>query len=483
MYHLSSECEPLHAEVTVAVTTLIRGRFVLTSSDAGALRDAAVLVDGETIAEVGAWEDVRPRHPGATVVGDGTGIVIPGLVNTHGHFSEALVTGMGETLTLFEWIQRLVAPVAPHLTREIARVGTLLKGAEMVQSGVTAVNDLFVCSPRPKDPVTPGVVDGLEALGIRGEVAFGAQDRNDPHPIDEILAEHDALAAAAAASRRSRFRLGIATVLAQSDALFAASVRRALDDGLRVHTHFHEVREEVVASRQLHGLTTIGYAAQEGLLDAEVLGAHCIWLNDDDIRLLAEHRVRVAHNPVANMILGSGVCPVRRLQGAGIPVGIGTDGPASNDGQDMLEAMKAAALLQKVSALDPTAMTAPEVLRMATIDGARALGLDGVTGSLEAGKDADIVLLDGRTPSLAVIHDPYQAVLYTTSGREVSDVWVQGERVLEGGRLTRVDLEAVIDEARELGEQLATAAGLREEPRLVGHEAVALHRRQGGAGA
>ncbi len=428
------------------------------------LRDAAVLVDGVAIREVGAWDDLRARHPSVAVVGDGTGIVLPGLVNTHGHFSEGLITGMGETLTLLEWIQRLIVPVAPHLTREMARVGTLLKGAEMIASGVTAVNDLFVCSPRPHDPVTPGVVDGLERLGLRGEVAFGASDLADPRPVEEILAEHDALAAAAAGSRRCRFRLGIATVLAQSDALFAASVRRTHDEGWRVHTHFHEVREEVVASRQAHGLTTIAYAARSGLLDAEVLGAHCIWLTDADIELLAEHGVRVAHNPVANMILGSGVCPVRRLQAAGIPVGIGTDGPASNDGQDMLEAMKTAALLQKVSNLDPTAMTAPEVLRMATLDGARALGLDDVTGSLEVGKDADVVLLDGRSPALAIIHDPYQAVLYCTNGREVSDVWVQGERVLEAGRLTRVDIDAVVDEARELAEELVSAAGLRDAP-------------------
>ncbi len=457
------------------MATLIRGRFVLTSAPTGPFRDAAVLVDGTTIGAVGPFDELLARDPGATVVGDGSGIVIPGLVNTHGHFSEGLVTGMGETLTLLQWIQRLVAPVGPHLTREMARVGTLLKGVEMLQSGVTAVNDLFVCSPRPDEPVTPGVVDGLESLGIRGEVAFGAQDRNDPHPIDEIFAEHEALAAAAAASRRCRFRMGLATVLAQSDALFAASIRGVHDGGWRVHTHFHEVREEVVESRLAHGVTTIGYAAREGLLDAEVLGAHCIWLTDDDIRLLAEHGVRVAHNPIANMILGSGVCKVRRLQEAGIPVGIGTDGPASNDGQDMLEAMKAAALLQKVTALDPTAMTAPEVLRMATIDGARALGLDDVSGSLEPGKDADVVLLDGRTPSLAVIHDPHQAVLYATSGREVSDVWVQGERVLAGGQPTRVDLEAVIDEARDLGERLASAAGLRAEPLLMGEHGAALY--------
>ena len=457
------------------MTTLIRGRFVLTSSAAGTLRDAAVRVDGGSIAEVGAWDEMRERHPAEEVVGDGSGIVLPGLVNAHGHFSEGLVTGMGETLTLLEWIQRLVAPVAPHLTRRMATVGTLLRGAEMLASGVTTVNDLFVCSPRPYDPVTPGVVDGLEQLGMRGEVAFGAQDRNDPHPVDEIFAEHEALAAAAAASRRCRFRLGIATVLAQSDELFAASARRARESGWRVHTHFHEVREEVVASRQLHGLTTIGYAARSGLLDAEVLGAHCIWLTDDDIELLAEHGVRVAHNPVANMILGSGVCPVRRLQAAGLPVGIGTDGPASNDGQDMLEAVKAAALLQKVSRLDPTAMTAPEILRMATIGGAQALALDAVTGSLEVGKDADIVLLDGRTPALAVIHDPYQAVVYCTTSRSVSDVWVQGERVLAGGRPTRIDLDAVIDEARDLAGGLVEAAGLRNDPYLYAPEAITKH--------
>lgn len=456
------------------MTTLIRGRYVLTSSNAGLLRDAAILVDGTTIREVGAWEDLRARDPSATVAGDGSGIVLPGLVNAHGHFSEGLITGMGETLTLLEWIQRLIVPVAPHLTREMARVGTLLKGAEMVASGVTTVNDLFVCSPRPHDPVTPGVVDGLEHLGLRGEVAFGASDMSDPRPVDEIFAEHDALAAAAAGSRRCRFRLGIATVLAQSDALFAATVRRAHDGGLRVHTHFHEVREEVVAARQMYGVTTIGHAARAGLLDVEVLGAHCIWLTDHDIELLATHGVRVAHNPVANMILGSGVCPVRRLRAEGIAVGIGTDGPASNDAQDMLEAMKAAALLQKVTRLDPAAMTAPEVLRMATIDGARALGLDAATGSLEAGKDADIVLLDGRNPALAVIHDPYQAVLYCTTGREVSDVWVQGERILEAGRLTRVDIDEVIEEARGLAEALVRAAGLREVPNaahLIGGDA------------
>ncbi len=449
------------------MTTLIRGRFLITSSSAGLVRDAAVLLDGPSIGDVGQWSELRARWPEAAVVGDGRGIVTAGLVNTHGHFSEGLVTGMGETLTLLEWIQRLVAPVAPHLTRESARVGTLLKGAEMALSGVTTVNDMFVCSPRPGDPVTPGVVDGLEQLGLRGEVAYGAQDRNDPRPIDEIFAEHEALAAAAAASRRCRFRLGIATVLSQSADLFAASVQRAADAGWRVHTHLHEVREEVVAARQEYGLTTIGYAARSGLLDREIVAAHCNWLTEGDIELLAEHSVRVAHNPVANMILGSGVCPVRRLKAAGVVVGIGTDGPASNDDQDMLEAMKSAALLQKVSRLDPTAMTAPEVMRMATIDGARVLDLSDVTGSLEVGKDADVVLLDGRTPELAVIHDPYQAVVYCATNRTVSDVWVQGERIVAEGRLTRVDLDAVIDEARDLAEDLIDRAGLRNDPQLV----------------
>jgi cytosine/adenosine deaminase-related metal-dependent hydrolase len=175
---------------------------------------------------------------------------------------------------------------------------------------------------------------------------------------------------------------------------------------------------------------------------------------------LASHGVGVAYNPVSNMILASGVCPVSRLRGRGINVGLGVDGPASNDRQDMLEAIKTAVLLQRVDQLDPLALTAREVLRMATIEGAAALLLDDVVGSLESGKAADLVVFDGNSPALANIHDPFQAVVYCAGPREVKDVWVAGRQRVADGEVLDVDLPALLRESRKLARSLARRARL-----------------------
>jgi len=442
------------------MVSLIRGAHVLTMGPQGDLVDAAVAVDGETIAAVDSWDVLRAKYPDARTFGDGRGIVLPGFVNAHGHFSEGLISGMGETMTLFEWVERIIAPVSRHLTRDMAHIGTLVKGVDMLLSGVTTVNDMFVTSAGRQTPVTPGVVDALQLLGLRGEVSFGAGDVWDPRSPQEIFKEHEALAEAAGSSRRCQFRLGIATLLLQSDPLFALSVERARKEGWAVHTHFHEVREEVTAARIAKGATTIEYAARSGLLDAPVLAAHCVWVSERDIQLLAQHEVAVAHNPVANMILASGVCPVRKLTQAGLAVGLGTDGSASNDSQNMVEVLKTAGLLQKVHQLDATAMTAPEVVRMATVDGARALRIEDRVGTLDAGKQADVILFQGGTPSLLNIHDPYQTVVYALSGREISDVWIGGDHVVRDGRIESIDHEALHETARELSRHLVTRAGL-----------------------
>lgn len=440
---------------------LVRARHVLTSGPAGHVRDGAVVVDGDRIAAVGPWEQLRTGHPDAEVVGDGTGILTPGFISTHGHFSEGLVTGIGETHTLWEWFVHVVGPIEPFLTREIAYVGTLLKGAEAALSGVTTVTDMFCHAPGP-EPSTPGVVQALEELGLRGDVSYGAQDDSNPRPLKLVLAEHEALAAAAAASRLSRFRVGLATVPASSDELLGATAE-LLRDTPRLHVHLHEVREEVTQSRMSRGMGSIEYAARSGLLDAQVLAAHCVWLDDTDVGLLRSHDVAVAHNPVSNMILGSGVAPVPRLLREGVTVGLGLDGPASNDSQDMLQTMKIAALLQKVHHLQATALTAPQVLEMATIGGARALGLSEVIGSLEVGKQADLVLFAEASPSLSNVHDPYQELVYCASPRDVHTVWVAGRPVVRDGRALGVDLPALLPRARELAVGLAVGAGLDSE--------------------
>jgi 5-methylthioadenosine/S-adenosylhomocysteine deaminase len=434
---------------------------VLTSGPAGHLRDGVVAVVGDRIAAVGPYDQVRRDFPAAEVAGDGTGILIPGLVSTHGHFSEGLVTGIGETHTLWEWFVHVTGPIEPHLTRDVAYVGTLLKGAEAALSGVTTVADMF-CHAPGSEPSTPGVVQALTELGLRGDVSYGAQDDSNPRPLKLVLAEHDALREAAAATDRVRFRVGLATVPASSDELIGATVE-LLRDTPRLHVHLHEVREEVTQSRTSRGMSSVEYAARAGLLDAQVVAAHCVWLDDTDVGLLRSHDVGVAHNPVSNAILASGVAPVPRLLREGVTVGLGLDGPASNDSQDMLQTMKVAALLQKVHHLQATAMTAPQVLEMATIGGARALGLAAEVGSLEPGKQADLVLFAEASPSLSNVHDPYQELVYCASPRDVHTVWVAGTPVVSQGRVLGVDLGELLPRARELAVQLAVDAGLDSE--------------------
>jgi cytosine/adenosine deaminase-related metal-dependent hydrolase len=312
-------------------------------------------------------------------------------------------------------------------------------------------------------------VDGLEELGLRGVVAFGPEDMAEPdrHPVADFMAEHEALAERCAASSLVGFRLGVGTVLGQSDQLLAASARAAREHGWAVHTHLAEVREEVVLARLRWGRTSVERAADVGLLEMPVVAGHGIWIGDREIELLHRAGVAVVHNPVANMILGSGVCPLTALRGAGIPVGIGTDGAASNDSQNMLEAVKTAALLQKVTRLDPRAVTAGDVLAMATVEGARALRLDGRTGSLEPGKRADVVRLRGDRPGLANVHDPRQQVVYCATPTDVADVWVDGARRVADGTLVGHDLAALVEASRPLAAELVTRAGLGGLSRLA----------------
>lgn len=437
---------------------LIRGRHVLTSAESGDLTDGAVRVVGSTIDEVGPFDELVARHPDDLVTGGEHDLVTAGFVNTHGHFSEALVTGIGEQHTLWEWVQALIHAINPHLDDEMAHIGTQLAAIQMLRSGVTTANDMFVCAPL-SGPVTPGVVRALDEIGLRGEVSFGAGDLG-PASMAMVLDEHAALREAADASRLCRFRVGVGAVGAQSPELFAASAEMAVTTGGGTHIHLQEIREEVTAVRNDVGVTPIAHCERVGTFAAPTLAAHCVWVDRADVEILAGNGVGVAHNPVANMILASGVCPVPELRGLDVPVGIGVDGPASNDSQNYLESVKSAILIQRLDRLQATALSARDALRMATIDGARALHLDHLVGSLEPGKAADIVVFDGDSPAMANVHDPYQKIAYCASPLDVKDVWVDGSRSVEDGEITTVDVARVVARSRELSRRLAKRAGL-----------------------
>ncbi|EHM28686.1 amidohydrolase [Streptomyces sp. W007] len=293
-------------------------------------------------------------------------------------------------------------------------------------------------------------------------VAFGAGDARPGVEKAAVIREHEALEKAAAASRLCRFRVGITVVAAQSPELFDQSVRMAVDGGHGAHIHLHEVREEAAGVRARHGLSAVEYCADRGLFDAPVLAAHCVWNSRRDLALLADHGVGVAHNPVANMVLGSGVCPLPELGALGVDVGIGVDGAASNDRQDMTEAVKTAVLLQRVHHLRASALSARDAFRMATIGGARALNMGAEVGSLEPGKAADVVVFDGESPALANVHDPVQSVVYCAGPREVKEVWVDGRPVVVGGEVTSVRTADAVARSRKAAVSLVRRAGLAD---------------------
>ena len=222
-----------------------------------------------------------------TVVGDGNGVVLPGFVNAHTHLTEGLITGMGETAVLWEWFERVVNPAGINITREDVALGTRLKAVEMLESGITTVNDMC-CHRNLGSLASLGAVDGLSEMGMRGVVSFGAEDTYDEAPGAEVfMAEHEALADRIAPEELIDFRIGVGTVLGMTDELFQATIRAAGENSWAVHTHLAEVREEVTESTLLHGGSTIQHADRTGLLDHEVIAGHCIWCSETDIGLLA----------------------------------------------------------------------------------------------------------------------------------------------------------------------------------------------------
>ncbi|HEV2522655.1 MAG TPA: amidohydrolase family protein [Candidatus Acidoferrales bacterium] len=445
--------------------TLVRAGHVLTMGPLGDISGGAVAIRDELITDVGPFAELNRKYPGSPVVGDDYGIVIPGLVNAHTHMSEALIPGMAENLTIWIWARRLLMPVIPHLTREMARVGALFRGGEAVRSWVTTVNDMF-CHANLAEFASLGSVDGLEEIGLRGVVSFGAEDiawgASASLPVARIVEEHHALAEHCAGSRRIGFRVGIGTILGQSDALLEVSSDLARSVKKGIHTHLAEVRDEKTAAQIRWGKSTVLHANEIGILGADCIAGHGVWVSPEEIEMIATKKAAIIYNPTANMILGSGVCPLGELAAHGILMGIGTDGMASNDSHNMIEVLKLGSLLQKVHRQSPEAADARLMLKMSTIDGARVLGLGNVTGSLEAGKRADIVRFDGNSFGVAVVHDPYQQIVYGAGPESVADVWVDGRRLLADGQFVSFDLPSNVPKVRELARDLARAGNMSE---------------------
>jgi 5-methylthioadenosine/S-adenosylhomocysteine deaminase len=435
---------------------LIRDGIVLPMTGGATVFDpGSVLVDGDTIVAVGPVGalDADPRAAGGgTEVVDASGhAVIPGLHNCHMH--SGLLRGTAESLSLWDWLRTYVDPAHRALTPEIARVASLQCYAEGLLAGTTSVMDMW--------RFLDGSAAVADRLGIRATLVPYVADEDGYDYFESIDSNRALLESIGThhAGGRVRAWVGLEHLLYCTEGCFAAARALADEFDTGLHTHSSETPWEVGQSLQRWGRRPIEVFHQRGILGPRTVVAHCVWLDDREIELLARTGTAVAHCPCSNMKLASGPARVADLRAGGLVVGLGTDGEKENNNLDLLEETKFAALLEKVSRLDPTVGDPWDILAMATIDGARALGLAGVTGSLEPGKRADLVTVSlGGLHTTPLLHGRYLNVaahlVFSASGRDVRDVWVDGRRLLHRGRPTTFDADDVRAEAQAAAEEL-----------------------------
>jgi len=413
----------------IADTLLIRARWTVPVEPAGAvLEDHAVAVRGGKIAAVlpaaeaaarfaGAEERVLPHHA-----------LIPGLVNAHTHAAMVLMRGLSDDLPLMRWLQEHIWPVeAKHVSPQFVRDGTLLACAEMLRAGVTCFNDMYFF---PEAAAEAAAAAGMRvALGLI-VIEFPTVYASDP---DDYLRKGLALRDRLRERPLVSFCFAPHAPYTVSDASFHKIATLAAELDLPVHVHLHETADEIERSLAEHGVRPLERLRRLGLVSPNLLAVHAVHLADAEIELLARHGSSVAHCPSSNLKLASGFARVQALLKGGVNVALGTDGAASNNRLDVLEEMRTAALLAKAVAGDAEAMPAHAALHAATLAGARALGLDGLIGSIEPGKAADLVAVNVAGPELSPCYKPVSHLVYAAGREHVTDVWIGGEpRVRDG---------------------------------------------------
>ena len=428
------------------VNLVFSGRWLVSMDGTEPLEEdgISVAVAGDSIAEIGL--NLAGKYPQAELLACPQGLIMPGLINSHSHAAMSCFRGLADDLPLMDWLMQHIFPREAKLTKEIVYHSTLLSICEMIKSGTTAFNDMYL--------FTQEAARAAADAGMRAWIGEGFFDFPSPcygelengfTYVKELFEQHqDSDLITITVTPHSVYTcspplLQRAAVLAeQKQALF--------------HIHLAETKSEVSGCMEQHGSTPVRHLEQLGLLNDRTVAAHCVQISAEEIALLAERKVKVAHCPESNMKLASGLAPVQAMLKQGLTVGIGTDGSASNNDVDMFSEMRTAAMLHKLRDLDPTAMQAEAALRAATMGGAALLGAEAQIGSLEVGKKADIIMLDMNQPHLTPCYHPVSHLVYAAKGSDVLHSVINGKVVMRDRRLTALDEAAILSEMRSIGE-------------------------------
>ncbi len=424
---------------------VIDARWVIPVEPAGSVLDHhSVAVRNGEIAAILPTAEARQRFRAGETVTLENHALLPGFVNAHTHAAMTLFRGLADDLPLMDWLQHHIWPAeAKWVGEEFVRAGTELAAAEMIKSGTTCFNDMYFFAD-----VT---ARAAETAGLRAVVGLIVLDfpsawaQNADEYLHKCLRLHDELRH----SRHVHTAFAPHAPYTVSDGPLDKIVTYAEELGLPVHMHVHETTHEVDESMARYGMRPLERLAQLGLLGPRFIAVHMTQLLPAEITAAAQQNLNVVHCPASNLKLASGFCPVQKLLDAGVNVALGTDGAASNNNLDMLKELQLAALLAKGVAGSATALPAHQALAMATLNGARALGLDDRIGSLKPGKAADLIAIDLSSLATEPVYDPVSQIVYASTRDQVTDVWVAGRQLLKNRNLVTLEEPAIRAQARE----------------------------------
>ncbi len=412
-----------------------------------------ILIQGDKIARISEHPKKIDSKAVETVIDGSNLLVMPGLINTHGHAAMTLFRSYADDLPLQEWLEEKIWPIEEHLTADDVYWGSMLAICEMLKGGTTTFKDMYFFMDKVAEAAAES---GIRAFLSRGMIGFGDSAATGLKETEEFIANWHG-----AAGGRINVTLGPHAPYTCPPPYLEKVMALATKSGRPLQIHLSETRREVDESIAQYGASPIELVNRLGLFEHKVTAAHCVHVSDRDIEILAEKQVGVAHNPGSNLKLGSGVAPVAKMLEKGIKVGLGTDGASSNNNLDMFEELRLASLLAKGIAMDPTLINAKTALRMATVNGAGALFLDGC-GCLKEGWKADLIGLRLDVPHLTPMHDPTAQIVYAASAADVELVLVDGKLVLEKGELKTIDEAKVRAEAARCAARLVGLVAEKE---------------------
>ncbi|TGC11347.1 amidohydrolase family protein [Methanolobus halotolerans] len=424
---------------------IIKNAYVLTMDpDKGDIESGVVVIEDGIITEVGSSTESTAEK----IIDAREGVVMPGLVNTHCHAGMTLFRGYADDMPLKEWLEDHIWPAEAQAGDEDIYGGTLVACLEMIRSGTTAFADMYIHMDM--------VAQAVEESGMRAALSYGMLDFGDTEKADAELKKGTEFVREwnGKADGRITTMYGPHAPNTCSRDFLIRVKEQAVRDNAGIHIHVLETEAELDHMKENFGMCSIHFLKDIDFWGPDVLAAHCVWLSDGDIRILAEHKVNISHNVISNMKLASGIAPVAKLLSAGANVTLGTDGCASNNNLDMFEEMKTAALLQKVSTMDPTVLPASQVLEMATVNGAKALSIN--SGMLKEGYNADIIIVDMKQPHLSPAYDIASHMVYAANGKDVKTTIVNGKILMEDHEITCLDEQSILERMKRISKNLVS---------------------------